>query len=1034
MSTERIISPLKLIQLAIMEENDLMASGRPISSTFISDVAKISKHLINRQEAERWALKDIKFLIYDDTDARIKGYDSDDEEETMNYAIKMSQEDSGVDQENDQKDPSLFSNRRICDHEPGPSTKRDINGSSANGGKFECRICSSCPEFPHNRKPRKFRLFKPSDAFPDLLKNREMPKSVDVCMHYVAVSYCWPVPEKDSDGKTIDMTGTYRIRDLDGTLRNNRAPDDVLDRAVDVANSCGLRMIWIDQECLPQSKPGDLEENRREDQLGVQAMDIVYNRAICTAGLHDVEISNPAQADAIITLIRMAETRRVPRVDAVFLNRALDFLEAVSRDRWYTRAWVVQEALSAGDGLMIVLRRGPAVSYPSCLRSPKFDTPKHSLDHNPRGLPSEVVCILADQFRDILGAMAVLLQREFVSVGQALVRFDNQPATIIERAGPVLAAAGNLHPCLAMPQSSKRPVQVQIYGGLHYGVRQSVDAAGALTLLKTRGCKYQQDRIAIVANMCNYDFRLDTRAVTDSGSLRAGLTALALLNGDYSLLVPEAYGCSRDDFLDPDGGSALLGAGWLSPFDTYPNLIDYVSIRNFNPHKLHVPPTLTESGLSLPSYLWNVESEFDMFPIKYQYEEIWENLKCLQMTVDRQKQETAEEFAARKALLTEHFAKRNILRQAKKDLFLKSSPLSSDSPAWEGLNSAGVQITQRVVAPRVHGEPQMQRIISEVIFSILRYLHNCAKTDPKAGSLATSIWQSLRVATVGGRSDLPDEVSEALFDHPDVIERPFQTLQLDVERNGEYSQLWFIDRIMRHGTLWVGHYSQALSSDIPLRDGKPPISYEIANSPESLKGKEPAVGEGERRPSFRGSNGILHRQTRRQLMTGMYGSMLLEKTEKPSYVVPGTMAGVLEVFAYGLWHKEAEDRRINNLVSTFDVDSPCLVATPYNGNWEMLPHPELRSMSVCWVVESTQPSEACGDLDHGPREEYSQATGSPTETQPVGSSSSSSEAATSQAPETDCPTEEKKAVYRVVNKVRGLWQLMDPPSQKITIV
>lgn len=41
--------------------------------------------------------------------------------------------------------------------------------------------------------------------------------------------------------------------------------------------------------------------------------------------------------------------------------------------------------------------------------------------------------------------------------------------------------------------------------------------------------------------MCGYNIRLNTRAVASGGSLREGLAALALLNGDLSLLVREAY-------------------------------------------------------------------------------------------------------------------------------------------------------------------------------------------------------------------------------------------------------------------------------------------------------------------------------------------------------------------------------------------------------------------------------------------------------------------------------------------------------------
>jgi hypothetical protein len=60
--------------------------------------------------------------------------------------------------------------------------------------------------------------------------------------------------------------------------------------------------------------------------------------------------------------------------------------------------------------------------------------------------------------------------------------------------------------------------------------------------LSTRGCRDLQDRIAIMANMCHYDIRLDTALIAKKcKSLRLAFLALSLLNGDLSLLVPEAY-------------------------------------------------------------------------------------------------------------------------------------------------------------------------------------------------------------------------------------------------------------------------------------------------------------------------------------------------------------------------------------------------------------------------------------------------------------------------------------------------------------
>ena len=43
--------------------------------------------------------------------------------------------------------------------------------------------------------------------------------------------------------------------------------------------------------------------------------------------------------------------------------------------------------------------------------------------------------------------------------------------------------------------------------------------------------------------------------------------------------------------------------------------------------------------------------------------------------------------------------------------------------------------------------------------------------------------------------------------------------------------------------------------------------------------------------------------------------------------------------------------RRRQMVAAFDVDAPCLVATPFDSDMERLPRPEDRSMSVCWIVE-----------------------------------------------------------------------------------
>ncbi|KAK1672800.1 hypothetical protein BDP55DRAFT_634558 [Colletotrichum godetiae] len=198
---------------------------------------------------------------------------------------------------------------QFCNNvEPRYAPSSSPNSNEPCPGYYECVICAYCPEFPHDRKTRHFRLYKPRDKFPDVFENG-IPSANNICAHYLAISCCWPPQHKHENGNVIEIPRTYKVRDLDGFIRANKALDDILDRAVDVANSFGLRMIWIDQECLPQH-PQDVESPYKEyKQLGIQAMHIIYNRAFVTGGLLDVAMSNWQQLEKIRGLISRTRAR-----------------------------------------------------------------------------------------------------------------------------------------------------------------------------------------------------------------------------------------------------------------------------------------------------------------------------------------------------------------------------------------------------------------------------------------------------------------------------------------------------------------------------------------------------------------------------------------------------------------------------------------------------------------------------------------------------------------------------------------------------
>lgn len=99
-----------------------------------------------------------------------------------------------------------------------------------------CDDCKDYPIFPHQGEVANFRIVQPGEG-----------QRFSSCDHFIAVSYCWPTPLYDSEGNMIHHEGRYSVKDAHGNVRKNRAPEDVITRAVKFAAQNGIRLIWIDQ-------------------------------------------------------------------------------------------------------------------------------------------------------------------------------------------------------------------------------------------------------------------------------------------------------------------------------------------------------------------------------------------------------------------------------------------------------------------------------------------------------------------------------------------------------------------------------------------------------------------------------------------------------------------------------------------------------------------------------------------------------------------------------------------------------------------
>ena len=942
----------------------MLEGARPLTTEDVKTLDKVSQLATSRRKAQIWAHRDIKFLVYDDTSVRDNGYDSDDEEGMLSYAMGISNEDADI---------SLIRRKR---------QKIQCEASSSNEQpEYQGCFCGSVPDLPTTFQIRKLRLVKAPPSRTEL--------SFRVCSHYVATSYCWPPPDPEKSEAEPRLRSSYQIRDLDGRIRPARALDSVIDRAIETAISCGFRMIWIDQECLPQPGLNSPQDEKDEQELGVQAMDVVYSRSCLTAGLlSTTKITSQEQMDAIQTMLSwevvdgpkevQARNRNTPCISERDMYFVLELLENLIVDRWFTRAWVAQEAMSGNYRLMIVFSKSKDISHRLLWT---FKHPVRSPYGDPHMKQAPTVLVLpVEELMNLLNLTKVMA-RMFKNLGAFA-------QDVLDRAEFVVYTAKRLH-----PEAAKAKVfydEVWIAGANSYGPKMTVDAASAATLLSTRGCRDVQDRVTIVANMCDFDNRLNSFDLAAScRSLRIAMLALCIKNGDYTLLVPEAFGLgdrkqlvgitkeavprSKSNFSIQEQADFR----WLWPISVAPHLLNqcitrpggFVSSSIFNDGQV-----FTGTGVNLCAYFFNVQDTFDFSPIKFQWEDEWNWLRCFRLSFREQKDDESDGDYSK------------CMREVK--LRVRHDQDAMVSAAYAG-DEIGLRMTGPINASIVNDIPKAQRIIARIIFSVLRFLFQ-AEDDDRARSIANSIWHSVRATATSDREELPDKVGEWLFSDPLILDDPYSMLQLDVSPNGGFAQIWLLEKIMADGYLWVGNYvatdkygqrdveetpdaveadkKQGSQEPLPSNDSeneRSSVLETVESSDTKDKGKEVArrsdasedddVAEDDKEDYA--SKSILQRQAIRKmtaLMVGVagFGSSSDDmKTSLDRRNIATLTVALSQLHSSKVPLSEIETRRSKELVAVFDVDGPCLVSIPHCGEWEMLPRPEVRSMSICWVVD-----------------------------------------------------------------------------------
>jgi hypothetical protein len=329
--------------------------------------------------------------------------------------------------------------------------------------------------------------------------------------NYLSVSYCWPTTAE----KQVFGSGGYTVQTTN-CIRPSRAPDFVLSTAIKYATAHSIPFIWIDQECIEQDQLDDKE-------LGINSMDVVYRRGCRTLGILTGEILSQGLLDFLDLFFQHSQPDSSDRNDALRqMHAAYEILCILDDERWFRRAWVYQERLVSEDRLRVVMR------YRDGLRCPP------SLGQTP-------------------GYVEINLPKLGYGIRRAYHHYSQRQNRQINRRVPEpWSGHGKSESWSDFSRSMRHVVEME-FEEFGDGVDDDpVDERYTLMYSTVQRLARQenelvQDRLAILANICNLRWRLDTRQLaTDKFGFSTCVVVLLVLNGQLPLWDIGEYDSLRD--------------------------------------------------------------------------------------------------------------------------------------------------------------------------------------------------------------------------------------------------------------------------------------------------------------------------------------------------------------------------------------------------------------------------------------------------------------------------------------------------------
>ncbi|EXK79345.1 hypothetical protein FOQG_16041 [Fusarium oxysporum f. sp. raphani 54005] len=381
---------------------------------------------------------------------------------------------------------------------------------------------------------------------------------------YVVLSYTW----KPSYEEISVPSGGYLVEDIcSGKLSPSSVRNTVFSRMQRYMNHVNARYLWIDKHCIQQDE-GEAKE------IGMQTMDRVYSLSCYPVTLLSRTIKTSEQLKLLIEILSeyfivrgegqywISRSTTLERA-----RRALDLLNYITSDPWFSRGWTFQENYRAGSKMTLL------ITYAASIRAQKPSNYLGSLDGE--------LCINSWNFYEQATKLCLAYQ-------------SHQPRPYYwER---IISRAGMYKVLLQSDDSDDDSAEGD----------DSAPVSMSPTIINdiaNRKLDREWDRLAIIANCCQYVNRLDSTKLQGKHSLDLSLLALCLINGEIFSNHPKnnwdniwTRRIPINDFLHTHFFHGLRSSGKTGRL-------------TFNKACRFSNVILREEGVQTEGYLWRLDDE-----------------------------------------------------------------------------------------------------------------------------------------------------------------------------------------------------------------------------------------------------------------------------------------------------------------------------------------------------------------------------------------------------------------------------------------